>query len=103
MRRGSFAVMGAALAAFGLAAAVTLVPASRSKAAEGRTFMVPVNDGYGVGECIASGSTTCGKVVADAWCEAQGFRRSASVGPADVETTGSIERAPRRIAVTCAP
>ncbi|HMO28226.1 hypothetical protein [Enterovirga sp.] len=79
------------------------MPASRSQAAEGPTFVIPLNDGYGVGECVDGGSSTCGKVVADAWCEAQGFRRSASVGPADVETTGSISRARSRIAVTCAP
>jgi len=100
MKRQSLALLGFAFAALG-AAAVATVPATTTQAADGPTFVIPVNDGYGVGECVASGSP-CTKVVADAWCEAQGFRRSASVGPADVETTGSIDKTPRSISVTCA-
>ena len=100
MKRHSFAVVGLALAALGIASAATIAPVTSTQAAE-PTFVIPVNDGYGIGECVATGSP-CTKVVADAWCEAQGFRRSASVGPADVETTGSIDKAPRRISITCA-
>jgi hypothetical protein len=85
----------------GIAAVATTLPSEQVRAG-GPTFVIPVNDGYGIGECVESGSS-CGKVVADAWCEAQGFRRSASIGPADVETTGSIDPARRRITVTCAP
>lgn len=102
MTRRSFAMLGLALAALGVAAIATVLPTSRTEAADGPTFVIPVNDGYGVGECVSSGSS-CSKVVADAWCEAQGFRRSASVGPADVETTGSIDSGRRSISVTCSP
>ena len=102
MVRRSFAVLGLGAALIGLASVATVMP-SDSVQAGGPTFVIPANDGYGIGECVESGSP-CGKVVADAWCEAQGFRRSASIGPADVETTGSIETtARRRIAVTCTP
>lgn len=83
-----------------MAAAATVMPSSNTEAASGPTFVIPANDGYGIADCVESGSS-CGKVVADAWCEAQGFRRSASIGPADVETTGSIEASRRRISVTC--
>jgi hypothetical protein len=101
MIRRSFAVLGLGTALLGLAAVATSV-LPEPVMAQGPTFVIPANDGYGIGECVESGSP-CGKVVADAWCEAQGFRRSASIGPADVETTGSIETAARRrIAVTCA-
>lgn len=101
MRR-SVAVLSFGLAALGIAAAGIVLPSTKTEAAGGPTFVIPVNDGYGIHDCVESGSP-CGKVVADAWCEAQGFRRSASIGPADIETTGSIEPARRRIAVTCAP
>lgn len=100
MMRRSFAVLGLGFAALSVAAAMTLAP-SQTKAA-GPTFVIPANDGYGIAECVESASP-CGKVVADAWCEAQGFRRSASVGPVDVETTGSIDTKRGRISVTCAP
>lgn len=101
MKRHSLAFLGLALAALGMAAVATIAPSTTTQAANGPTFVIPVNDGYGIGECVATGSP-CTKVVADAWCEAQGFRRSASVGPADIETTGSIDRAPRHISITCA-
>lgn len=100
MRR-SLAVLSVGLVALGIAAAATILPSTETEAAGGPTFVIPVNDGYGIADCVESGSS-CGKVVADSWCEAQGFRRSASIGPADVETTGSIEPTRRRIAVTCA-
>lgn len=100
MRR-SLAVLSFGLVALGVAAVASVVPSTTTEAA-GPTFVIPANDGYGIADCVESGSS-CGKVVADAWCEAQGFRRSASIGPADVETTGSIEPGRRRISVTCAP
>lgn len=100
MMRRSFALVGVAFAVVGIALSVSLVP-SQTEAADA-TFVIPVNDGYGVAAC-ADTDAACGKVVADAWCEAQGFRRSASVGPADVDTTGSIQPSRRRMAVTCTP
>lgn len=101
MRR-SFAAVGLVLAIAGGAASMSIVPSEATQAAAGpgQTFVVPANDGYGIADCVASGST-CGKVVADAWCEAQGFRRSASIGPVEVETTGAIGTAGQPIAVTC--
>jgi hypothetical protein len=99
MKRRSFAMIG-----LGLGAAVSLgfvaIP-SEPVRASGPTFVIPANDGYGIGECVESG-TSCGKVVADSWCEAQGFGRSASINVPDVETTGSTEPARRAISVTCA-
>ena len=34
-------------------------------------FIIPANDGYGTSECLAQQSA-CGRVIADAWCEAHG-------------------------------
>ncbi len=34
-------------------------------------FVIPTNDGYGTSECLAS-QTACGRIIADAWCEAHG-------------------------------
>lgn len=94
-----FGVVGASLCA---ALILSVVPNEAGHAASSNaTFTVPANDGYGVGECVSSGSS-CGKVVADAWCEAQGFARSSSFGVADVEVTGSVAAASDRpISITC--
>ncbi len=107
MRR-SFAVFGAV--ALGLVGAATLavVPSETSQAAStNATFVVPADDGYGIAECAAS---TCGKVVADQWCLAQGFAAAVEFGMVDpVETTGSIARPVRAttadtrpFSITCA-
>ncbi|TDR93574.1 hypothetical protein [Enterovirga rhinocerotis] len=103
MKRRSLAIMGFGLAVIGGAVAFSVLPSpTEAASSRGPTFVIPANDGYGVAECLNSGSA-CGQVMADAWCEAQGFRRSASFGPVDVETTGSIEPSRRPISVTCAP
>jgi hypothetical protein len=69
------------------------------------TFVVPAHDGYGVGECLASGGE-CGRVIANAWCETQGFARAVAFGPAAPETTAAIQKAAtapadRPVSVTC--
>ena len=94
------------LLASALGAAV--VPTGVSKAASGNaTFIVPADDSYGVAECTTA---ACGKVVADQWCVAQGFARSASFGEADpADVTGSLQGRKirsgqpdsRPIAITC--
>jgi hypothetical protein len=71
------------------------------------TFVIPADDSYGVAECTTA---ACGKVVADQWCVAQGFARSASFGEADpADVTGSLQGRKirsgqpdsRPIAITC--
>ncbi len=69
------------------------------------TFLIPATDGYGVADCLASG-TECGKVIATAWCEAQGFARADAFGPAQPEdATGSVDTArppeAAAISITC--
>jgi hypothetical protein len=96
------AVLGSA------AAFLTVVPNGGAvKAAPSTaTFVVPAHDGYGIAECLAS-SSECAKVVADTWCESQGFKGAESFGLAAAEDmTGSIQTASytareRPFSVTC--
>lgn len=81
------------------------VPNGESHAASAAsTFIVPANDGYGVGDCALAGGS-CGQVVANQWCEAQGFARATSFGAADpADVTGAIQgsKTGRPIEITCA-
>jgi hypothetical protein len=86
-----------------LAAILIRVPV---KADSATTFVIPANDGYGLGECLTGGKP-CGRIVADAWCEAHGrgparaFGRAeditASIGPAAMKTAAT----PGSIIVSC--
>ena len=50
--------------------------------AEGaHSFVVAANDGYGVQDCLGEGGD-CGRVVADAWCEAHGHGAALAFGRA---------------------
>ncbi|MHB2205206.1 hypothetical protein [Methylobacterium sp. CM6257] len=72
-----------------------------------KTFLIPSSDGYGVGECLTTPGSECGQVVANAWCEAQGYAAANSYGVAAAdEYTGAISQpvpAPseRPIRITC--
>jgi len=73
-----------------------------------KTFLIPAGEGYGVGDCLSNGESSCGQVVANAWCEAQGFASASSYGiAAQDEYTGAIPAAPvikqadRPIRITC--
>ena len=50
-----------------------------AKAGEAHSFVVAGNDGYGVEDCLGEGGE-CGRVVADAWCEAHGHGAALSFG-----------------------
>lgn len=77
----------------------------RGPALAENTFVIAANDGYGIGDCLASGSS-CGRIVADAWCEAHGRGRSISFGLSedvtDSITPANLRRRPDSIIVTCA-
>ncbi|HEY5794799.1 MAG TPA: hypothetical protein VIU82_07265 [Bosea sp. (in: a-proteobacteria)] len=84
---GLFGIVGAGLS-------LSVLPTTRTAAApsEQRTFLIPASDGYGVADCLSSKSE-CGKIVADAWCEAQGFAKASSFGLASREDfTGSLSK-----------
>ena len=70
------------------------------------TFLIPASDGYGVADCL-TGTSECGRIVANAWCEAHGFSRAETFGHAVEDVTGSTtatmsNRSARPIAITCA-
>lgn len=107
--------MAAALfAALLCTAAATQIVAARegdipaaSPAHVEKTFLIPAADGYGVGECLTGGNSECGQVVANAWCESQGYASAASYGTAAREDyTGAIDSLPVKVAerpirITC--
>ncbi|WP_336486575.1 hypothetical protein [Methylobacterium nigriterrae] len=73
-----------------------------------KTFLIPSSEGYGVADCLTNGASECGQVVANAWCESQGFAAAGSYGVAAAdEYTGAIDTAPaikveeRPIRITC--
>ena len=59
----------------------------------------------GVADCL-SGASECGRIIANAWCEAQGFSRAETFGLAVEDVTGSTaatisNRSERPISITC--
>ncbi len=107
MRRPTVALLALVLAASALPARAGSDSAAPRKPVE-KTFLIPAEDGYGVGECLSGGPSECGQVVANAWCESQGFASASNYGvAAQDEYTGSIDgavpakSAPRPLRVTC--
>ena len=72
------------------AAAFVALAASRvpSQAQSAHMLVIPASDGYGFDDCLV-GNKPCGRVIADAWCEAHGMSASTSFGRAD-DITASI-------------
>jgi len=73
---------------------LSILPTTRTVAASSdqRTFLIPASDGYGVADCISS-KAECGKIVANAWCEAQGFAKAIEFGVASHEDfTGTLSK-----------
>jgi len=67
--------------------ALTAGQAGQGQADEGNIFIIAAADGYGVEDCLGEGGE-CGRVVADAWCEAHGHGAAIAFGPADDVTDG---------------
>jgi hypothetical protein len=69
------------LAAVAIAAISSLVIATSGNESTARPkqqdFVIAGSDGYGTQECLARRSD-CGRIVADAWCEAKGFRSAST-------------------------
>ncbi|MEA2759642.1 MAG: hypothetical protein QOH65_2255 [Methylobacteriaceae bacterium] len=79
------------LAFCALAGGLSRVPVRADSAT---TFVIPANDGYGLGECLTGGKP-CGRIVADAWCEAHGRGSARAFGRAE-DITASIANASTR-------
>jgi hypothetical protein len=60
----------------------------QAQSAESNVFIIAGADGYGVEDCLAEAGE-CGRVVADAWCEAHGHGAALSFGLAE-DVTNAI-------------
>jgi hypothetical protein len=54
-----------------LGVALGIFQATIGRALESRTFIIAATTGYGAEECLGEGGE-CGRLVADAWCNAHG-------------------------------
>ncbi|WP_112663046.1 hypothetical protein [Microvirga flavescens] len=105
-RRRPFAAFNLCVGLLSAALFVPFLPNESRAAPTEATFILPADDGYGIAECMSS-DLACGHVVADSWCEAQGYAKAVSYREVlPEETTGSIRkvataRKPAPIAVTC--
>jgi len=70
-------------------ALVAIAGRSQVQAADRNSFVINDNEGYGITECLTNGSA-CGRVVADAWCEAHGHGVAVAFGRAD-DVTGAVK------------
>jgi hypothetical protein len=80
---GLFGILGAGIS-------LSVLPTSQTAASPNtpRTFLIPASDGYGV-----ASKSECGKIVANAWCEAQGYKQATAFGLASREDfTGSVAK-----------
>lgn len=98
-------LLSALLAMTGVAAAS---PLPSKDDMQGRTFIMPEEEGYGLADCLTGGVASCGKVVADAWCEAHGYASAMTFGRVEnAEVTGTTASVRRRaaakapIVITC--
>lgn len=86
----------ACVAALVSAAGVHSAPSEPKK----KDFVIQNDDGYGTSDCLTKGSS-CGKIVADAWCESKGFSKSIAFRPADASdvtnSTGTNGRRARDV------
>jgi hypothetical protein len=73
-------------------------------AGETHTFVVPIDDGYGLNDCIGK-NQACAEVVASTWCEAQGLAAPLVYGRAeDIAASATLQPAhfdPDSFVVTC--
>jgi hypothetical protein len=90
----------------GFCALAALLGQAPVNAKSNRTFVIPANDGYGLGECITA-AKPCGRIVADAWCEAHGqgparaFGRAEDITASVAEVSTKESAAPGSIVVSC--
>lgn len=81
-----------------------------AKPLEIRSFIIPESEGYGVADCLSGGiHSECGRIVANAWCESQGYAKATGFGQADAtDMTASIgasqsKPAGKALIITCTP
>jgi hypothetical protein len=76
---------------------------SQSYASEARTYFITAANEYGVEDCLDEGGE-CGKVVANAWCEAFGRGAALKFGRSEDNTDATAETSttlPAPYFITC--
>jgi hypothetical protein len=102
-RRGLMAISmpDRRVVAASLAVALFFVSTGSPTARPTSTFVIAAAQGYGVEDCISEGGE-CGRVVADAWCEANGRGEAVSFGLSEGNKTGGVAAGgPRPYFITC--
>lgn len=81
------------LAALMSVAAASIIPVDAAPKGKQRDFVIAGSDGYGTQDCLSTGGN-CGRIVADSWCEAKGFKSALAYRKLDAdEITGSTSTA----------
>ena len=62
-----------------VAALLNVETSAAARAEASHEYVIAANDGYGLEDCLAAGNE-CGRVVADAWCEAHSHGHALSYG-----------------------
>jgi hypothetical protein len=90
----------------GIGAALALAAVALPARAGGtRVLVIPTDDGYGLSDCLTE-NAACGRIVASAWCKAQGHGATGTPGSVGAGATATdaplpAGRGPRGFAVTC--
>ena len=73
-----------ALLTFATVCALGFGLSQAASAGQAHVFTIAANDGYGLQECLEEGGE-CGRVVADAWCAAEGRGPALAFGRANAD------------------
>jgi hypothetical protein len=91
MRKRLSALAIIAMSVVSFAAMLDATRETEARANKQRDFIIAGSDGYGTQDCLAAGSS-CGRIVADAWCESKGFKSALAYRKlAPDEVTGSTK------------
>ena len=91
-------IFGVPLTVVFLASILTISDVHPVKAQGGNTFVIAATSGYGVEDCLGEGGE-CGRVVADAWCEAHGQGAALKFG--EENESGVLIAGRRPYFITC--
>lgn len=106
MRKRLSALAVLAMSAVSFAVMLDSSRETEARIGKQRDFVIAGSDGYGTQDCFASGSS-CGRIVADAWCEAKGFRGALAyrkLAPDEITGSTSASRggpAPDSFLISC--
>ena len=92
-----------------LAALLVIMPwSSPASATQSATFVINSTEGYGISDCFVQGAA-CGPVMADAWCQSNGYGHANAFGLASditasipTETAAAVAQDPHAMLITCA-